>query len=56
MTDSSIAELARQTGKDSHSEGLVRGGIGFLGGLVLCGVALMAQAALLQAIAGKKTS
>ncbi len=37
--------------QESHSESLVRGGIGFFGGLLLCGAALLAQAALLQAIA-----
>jgi hypothetical protein len=37
-----------------HEEGksLVRGGLGFLAGLLLCGVALAAQAALLHAVAG----
>ncbi len=54
MTESSISELAQEVGKTS--EGFTRGGIGFLGGLVLCGVALMAQAALLHAITGKKAS
>jgi hypothetical protein len=43
---------------DPKGESLVRGGLGFLGGLLLCGVALAAQAALLHAVAGaaKKTS
>jgi len=35
------------------SEGLLRGGIGFFGGLLLCGAALAAQAALLRVIAGE---
>ena len=54
-----MTNLIRQSGKDNElSEGLVRGGLGFLGGLLLCGAALMAQAAFLQAIAsaGRKTS
>jgi hypothetical protein len=37
---------------ETHADSLVRGGIGFFGGLLLCGAALVAQAALLQAIAG----
>ena len=37
---------------ESHSQSLVRGGVGFLGGMLLCGAALAAQAALLYAIAG----
>jgi hypothetical protein len=54
MTDSIKRE---GSGKEADG-GLVRGGLGLLSGLVLCGVALMAQAALLQAIAGpaKKAS
>ncbi len=42
----------RKQGNDAQGEGLRRGGLGFLTGLVLCGVALVAQAALIQAIAG----
>jgi hypothetical protein len=45
-----IAKLAGS--EESHTDSLVRGGIGFLGGLLLCGAALIAQAALLQSIAG----
>ena len=49
----------RNQGPDEGpDESLMRGGLGFLGGLLLCGAALVAQAALLQAIAGpgKKAS
>ena len=47
-----------QENDTAPSSGLTRGGLGFLGGLVLCGVALLTQAAVLHAIAGsgKKTS
>jgi len=38
----------------TQSESLLRGGLGFLGGLLLCGAALAAQAALLQAITSPK--
>ncbi len=38
--------------EETHAGSLVRGSIGFLGGLLLCGAALVAQAALLQTIAG----
>jgi len=41
---------------ESHSQSLVRGGVGFLGGMLLCGAALAAQAALLYAIAGHGSS
>jgi hypothetical protein len=41
---------------ESQNQSLVRGGVGFLGGLLLCGAALMAQAALLHAIAGHGSS
>jgi len=41
---------------ESQSQSLVRGSIGFLGGLLLCGAALAAQAALLHAIAGGSRS
>jgi len=40
-------------GEEAPGEGLMRGGLGFFGGLLLCGVALAAQAALLHAIAGQ---
>jgi hypothetical protein len=40
-------------GGESHSDSLVRGGIGFFGGLLLCGAALLAQAALLHAVSGQ---
>jgi hypothetical protein len=42
--------------EETQGESLIRGGIGFFGGLLLCGAALMAQAALLHAIAGKKAN
>ncbi len=44
--------------EETQGESLARGGIGFLGGLLLCGAALAAQAALLHMIAGqgKKTN
>ncbi len=41
--------------EESQAESLRRGGLAFLGGLLLCGAALAAQAALLHAISGKKT-
>lgn len=54
-----MRDAVRQEGNDAvHGEGLMRGGLGFLGGLVLCSVALVAQAALLHAVASsaRKTS
>jgi hypothetical protein len=51
--------IAKMAGSgESHSGSLVRGSIGFFGGLLLCGAALLAQAALLQAIgnSNKKTN
>jgi hypothetical protein len=44
--------LEKQGTDAPQGDSLMRGGLGFLGGLVLCGVALVAQAALLQAITG----
>ena len=43
---------------ESTSKGVVAGGLGFFSGLLLCGVAIVAQAALLHAVAGgaKKAS
>jgi len=55
MTD----PIVKITGtEETHADSMMRGGIGFLGGLLLCGAALLAQVALLQDITGsnKKTS
>ena len=38
----------------ASSDGRIRGGLGFLGGLALCSAALIAQAALLHAVAKRK--
>ena len=38
------------------SEGFTRGGLGFLGGLVLSALALLAQAALIKAFKGGKSA
>jgi hypothetical protein len=48
----------KQIDAASPSEGLLRGGLGFLGGLLLCGAALAAQAAFLHSIStqGKKAN
>jgi len=52
-----MSDPIRQSGNEEGAS-LVRGGLGFLAGLLLCGVALAAQAALLNAVAGaaKKAS
>jgi hypothetical protein len=44
-------QLKLPAGRQTPGEGLWRGGVGFLGGMVLCALALAAQAALLHAIA-----
>jgi hypothetical protein len=48
--------MVEQRNNDAQGEGLMRGSLGFLAGLLLCGAALAAQAALLHAIqsAGKE--
>jgi hypothetical protein len=45
--------VVEQSNNDAQGEGLMRGSLGFLAGLLLCGAALAAQAALLHAVAGK---
>jgi hypothetical protein len=44
------------SGSETQNESLVRGGIGFFGGLLLCGAALAAQAVLLNIIAGQRSA
>ena len=48
-------EIKLPGGGASQGEGLLRGGIWFFGGLLLCTAALLAQAAWLHSVTGKKS-
>ena len=42
--------------EESQNSSLLRGSIGFFGGLLLCGAAILAQAALLHAVKSPRTN